>query len=289
MREVPPAAVGLSLVAIASATAASVATLLWPGAFPVSAPALVGNAVLAEARGLAAATLLVATPLAVVALRSARHGSLRGRLIWLGTMAYFVYVFLELAVSPPFTALFLAYVVAFACAIPALVMGVASIDTSSLPVAFGGRVPRRGVAIFALVLAVVLAAAWLKIIATRTMAGAFGWPAGADAVGLVVRALDLGLQVPLALAAAVLLLRRRAAGLLVASIMLVNGVCMGAALIGMVLGTAAEAGTSFWSATPFAIAWAIGIFCSIVFFRAGVDITRVQRRGFSGRHARALT
>ena len=106
---------------------------------------------------------------------------------------------LEFAVSPPFTALYLLYVVAFACAIPALVMGAASIDVESLPRAFGDRAPRRTVAVFSLVFATLLALAWLRGIAQRTWAAAFGWPSGADAVGHVVHALDLGLQVPLAI------------------------------------------------------------------------------------------
>jgi hypothetical protein len=59
-----------------------------------------GNNVLAEARGWSAATLLVAIPVAVVSLLSAHRGSLRGRLAWLGSLAYFVYTYLEFAAAP---------------------------------------------------------------------------------------------------------------------------------------------------------------------------------------------
>ena len=227
---------------------------------------------LAEARGWSAATLLVAIPLAVISLRAAGRGSLRGRLVWLGALAYFVYTYLEFAVSPPFTALYLLYVAAFACGIPALVIGAASIDVAELPVAFGDRVPRRTIAIFSLLFAALLAAAWLKGIASRTLAGAFGWPVGADAVGHVVHALDLGLQVPLGIAAGLLLLRNRSAGFVVAAIMLVNWVCMGAALTAMVLCGAADAGTSAWFAVPFGLVWGIGVILAVVFFRSGVDV-----------------
>jgi hypothetical protein len=54
--------------------------------------------VLAEARGWSAATLGVAIPLAVISLHAALRGSLRGRLVWLGVLAYFVYTYLEFAV-----------------------------------------------------------------------------------------------------------------------------------------------------------------------------------------------
>jgi len=274
MKAVPRSAVVLSIVVVVSSAAASLATLVWRGSFPESSPASIGNRVLAEARGWSAATLLVAIPLAIASMWAASRGSLRGRLVWLGALAYFVYTYLEFAVSPPFTALYLLYVAAFACAIPALVIGVAATDVSELPVAFGDRAPRRTIAIFSLLVSSLLAVAWLKGIASRTLAGSFGWPLGAEAVGHVVHALDLGLQVPLGIAAGVMLLRRRPAGVLLASMMLVNGVCMGAALTAMVLCAAADAGTTLLSAGPFAVVWVIGVVLALVFLRSGVRSLR---------------
>jgi hypothetical protein len=89
------------------------------------------------------------------------------------------------------------------------------------------------------------------------------------AVGHVVHALDLGLQVPLGIAAGVLLRKRRPAGDLVGAIMLVNSICMGAALIAMVAWPAAASGTSVWSAWPFAGAWSVAIASAVAFFRRG--------------------
>lgn len=274
MKPVPSSAVVLSVVVVVSAAVASATTLVWRGSFPDPSPATEANGVLAEARGWSAATLFVAIPLAVLSLRAARRGSLRGRLIWLGALAYFVYTYVELAVSPPFTALYLLYVTAFACAIPALVIGVASVDIVELPDAFGDRVPRRTVGIFSLLVASLLAIAWLKGIATLTFTGTFGWPVGEDAVGHVVHALDLGLQVPLGIAAGVLLLRHRPAGLLVGAIMLINGVCMGAALTAMVLCSAADARTSAWVAAPFALFWILGAVLAVLFLRSGRPTTQ---------------
>jgi len=276
MRPVPWSALVLSIVVVVSAAAASIITLVWRGSFPDPSPATVANSVLAEARGWSAATLLVAIPLAIISLRAACRGSIRGRLVWLGALAYFAYTYLEFAVSPPFTALYLLYVAAFACAIPALVIGVVSIDIVELRVAFGDRVPRRTIGIFSLLFASLLAIAWLKGIASLTVAGTFGWPVGEDAVKHVVHALDLGLQVPLGISAGVMLLRHRPAGLLVAAIMLVNGVCMGAALTAMVLCSTADAGTSAWMAVPFALFWIIGAVLAVVFLRSGLDVGRSE-------------
>ena len=274
MKPVPWSAVVLSLVVVVSAAAASLTTLVWRGSVPDPSPAFIGNRVLAEARGWSAATLLVAIPLAIISLRAACRGSLRGRLVWLGGLAYFVYTYLELAVSLPFTALYLLYVAAFACAIPALVIVAASLDVAELPVVFGDRVPRLRIAILSILLASLLAIAWLKSIGSQTLAGAFGWPVGEHAVEHVVHALDLGLQVPLGIATGAMLLRRSPAGLLLAAIMLVNVVCMGAALTAMVLWSTADAGTGTWSAAPFAVVWLLGVTLAVVFFRSGLDARR---------------
>ena len=283
---VPRPAAILSMVVLLCAAAASVVTLAWHGSFPEVSPAPAVNQALAEARGWSAATLLVAIPLAVVSLRAAVRGSLRGRLFWLGSLAYFVYTYLEFAVSPPFSALYLLYVTAFACAVPALVMGVASIEVSALPHAFGERPPRRALAIFSLVFAALLTLAWLRGIVSRTLAGTFGWPMGEDAVGHVVHALDLGLQVPLGIAAGLLLLRRRAAGDLVAAIFIVNAVCMGAALTAMVGWAAAASGTSVFRAAPFAVVWGLAVILAGAFFRAGHDAPReASKRSPLGRLA----
>jgi len=56
--------------------------------------------------------------LAAISLAAAYRGSLRGRLVWVGSLSYFVYTYLEFAVSPPFTALYLLHVTAFGSAIP---------------------------------------------------------------------------------------------------------------------------------------------------------------------------
>src|SRR6478735_8541119 len=102
--DLPPVAVGCS--ALTGAAVASIATLLWDGAFPDPAAATF-NAVLAEGRGWSAVTLGLAVPLGTAALVAAGRGSLPARLAWAGVMTYLGYTYLEMAVAPPFTALYL--------------------------------------------------------------------------------------------------------------------------------------------------------------------------------------
>jgi hypothetical protein len=63
--------------------------------------------------------------------------------------------------------------------------------------------------------------------------------------------------------------------------MLVNTVCMGAALTAMVLGSTSDAGTSAWIATSFALFWIIGMVLAVVFFRSGLDVTHGEALRFA--------
>jgi len=261
------AAQALSFVSGACAAAASLATLLWSGSFP-SPPDSVGfNAALAEARGWSLVTLAIALPLLAFCLLAARRGSRGGHLAWLGTLAYLTYTYLEFAVAPPFSALYLLYVLAFACAIPALVMGVAAVDASALERSLGARWPRRSTAAFGLAVGVLLPLAWLKGIVAQTVAGDFGWPSGVAAIGHVVHALDLGLQAPLGIATGVLLLRHKPGGVVLAPILLVNSVCMGLALTAMVVASAVGSGRSPLEGAPFAVLPLLASVLAAGFFR----------------------
>lgn len=263
-----PAAWTLSILSLAAAATASIVTLLWEGAFPNPTPALPTNDILAEARGWSAVTLALVVPMGVAALVTAARGSLRGRLVWAGTMAYCVYTYLEMAVSGPFTPLYLVYVGALACAVPALVWAVASVELQTLPRWFSGRLPRRLTSAFAFVFAAGLGLVWLKGILARTVARDFGWPGPSESIGNVVRALDLGLLVPLGLAASVLLWRRRPSGYVLTALWLVVSVAMGAALAAMVGTRAILARESVRVAAPFAALPLLALALAIPYFRA---------------------
>jgi hypothetical protein len=266
MKSIPRSAHLLSMIALACAAVASLVTLAWSGSFPQPSPPLPSNNILAEARGWSAATLALALPLAILSIRAARRGSLSGRLAWLGVLAYLVYTYLELAVSGPFTPLYLVYIAAFACALVALVIAAGTLDVAALPQMIGARAPRRTVAIYSLLVAVFLAIAWLKSILARTAKGEFGWNDAIASVAHVVQALDLGLIVPLALLTAVLLLRKKPSGDLCASLMLIIGTCMGAALAGMVAWSAIDAGRSAIESAPFVVLFLISMILARWFF-----------------------
>lgn len=267
MRPIPNSALALSMIALLGALVASLATLLWDGAFPDPPGTTVPNTILAEARGWSAVTLFLALPLGFAALVTARR-SLRGRLWWTGTLAYLLYTYLEMACAPPFTALYLVYIATFATALAALPMAAASFEIPALPAAFGERAPRRALATFGVVVSLGLSAAWMRDISARLISGNAAWPDPYGAVRHVVEALDLGLQVPLGLGAAALLLSRRPAGFLVGSVEVVMAVCMSAALSGMVAMSGVASGQGPAVAAPFLALFVVAALIGWRWFRA---------------------
>ena len=259
------AAIALSAAAGVCAALASSVILAWPGAFPAP-PGGEASSSGAEARGWSAVTLAIGLPLLVVGILAARRGWMRGRIAWAGALTYLVYTYLELAVSPPFTQLYLIYIAAFACALVALVLVVTSIEVTTLPPLFA-QTPRRAIAIYSIAFSAGLSLAWLKDVVTRTANGELGWLQGDEAIGHVVHALDLGLVVPLGVATGVTLLRRRPAGYLLGGITLVFAVCMGAALPAMVAWGAWAAGKSALGAMPFAMVGLLAAVLAFDFFR----------------------
>ena len=269
------AATRVSFGAFLGAAIASVVTIFTDIAYPPPPSAPLHNGILAEARGWSIVTLLWVLPLGLFALDRARRGSIKGRVAWGGVMAYLVYTYLELAVSGPFTPLFLVYTGTLALSVVGLAWALGSIEVHRLEGLFGSRVPRRLLAIFAFVTAAGLAAAWTKGIVVRMIHSDYGWPDAYGSVAQVVHALDLGLQVPLGLAAGALLLTDRPAGSVVGGVFAIMAATMFPALTGMVLASALDSGADVLSALPFAFASCIAVGLSAAFFGLVPDARRV--------------
>jgi hypothetical protein len=258
---------GITRLALAGAALASMVTLAWDGTYPPPFHGPVHNGILAEARGWSLVTLLWVVPLGLLALEGARRGSPKARVAWGGIMAYLVYTYLELAVSGPFTPLFLVYTTTLALSAVALVMAVVPIDVRALAADLVVPAPARIAAgIFAVLVSVGLALAWTKGIVLRMVTGDYGWPDAYGSVAQVVHALDLGLQVPLALAAGLMLLRNRPAAFVVGGVFLVMASTMLPALTAMVLMDGIYGGEGLELVLPFFVATLVALVLTSVFF-----------------------
>ncbi len=218
----------LTAVVILLAAAASVGGLLLPDLYHRDPPL-----VAAVMRAQDAVTLLVAAVL-VAALVIAKRGSTRAILVWTGLLGYVLYTYIGAAFAYTFNEFFLLYVALFATSLFALAALVTGFDTGEVRRRFDNATPRRPVALFLGLMALVLGVGELGQVLAFF---ATGVPPevipGTEASPNFVFALDLGIVVPLSALAAIWLWRRQPLGYVLAAPMLVLAAAMGLALLAM--------------------------------------------------------
>lgn len=166
-------------------------------------------------------SLALGLPLLAVCLRLFRRGSLRGRLLLLGTLGFFTYVGATYALGGvAYNSLFLVYVGLFSASLFAFVLTFLTFDTSTTQAALGADTPTRGPGMFMVGSGVVTLAIWLMEPVASLVNGSV--PKGLSThTTLFTNGLDMGVIAVAAVTAGVLILQGRQAGYIIASSLLV--------------------------------------------------------------------
>jgi hypothetical protein len=187
----------------------------------------------AQQQGNDVITLTVGLPLLAISTWLAFRGSLRGRLLLTGTLGFFLYTYMSMAMLTSYNALFLVYVALFSLSLYAFILSMMAFDLETLPRRFSEQLPRRWIAGLMFLVGGFLLLAWLGRIVPPLLQGET--PALENTTTLVIQAMDLGLIAPLAILAGVLLLRRSAWGYLLASVTLLKGITLGLGVSAMAI------------------------------------------------------
>lgn len=198
--------------------------------------------VVAEGVGWDWVTLFLAVPALLLTAPAVARGSLRGRLLATGLLAYLFYQYLMYAVYWAFGPLFLPFVLLYSASIAGIVWIVSTIDVTSLQVRFDRRFPRKTMAVACVLMALLLTGMW-GVLITAAYTGDFEAAALQGMPTFTVQALDLGIVVPLALCTAILAWRRHAWGYLLVPVLAVKGVSMAAAICAMLISAALVEGS----------------------------------------------
>ncbi len=188
----------------------------------------------AQMMGQDVVTLFVAIPVFLAAIVLTRQGSLRGRLLLTGALGYFLYTYAAMAFLTAFNSLFLVYVALFSLSLFAFILALSGLDPDFVTRRIGQGFPRRSIVVFLFGLAAFLTVAWLGRI-RAVMQGTAGASGLESYTTLVIQALDLGVIAPTAVLTAILLLKQRAWGYALSSVLLFKATLFGAALIAMIV------------------------------------------------------
>jgi hypothetical protein len=187
----------------------------------------------AQAMGQDLVTLLVAIPLLLFSMYLTRKKSLRGQMVWMGSTFYFLYTYASLSFLATYNQLFLVYVALFSLSLYTFLYGIMSLDASALKNSIKPGKTTTVAAVFTIVMAGMLAFMWLSMIIGSLISGSA--PAILETyTTLVVQALDLGVLVPAAIITGFLLLKGRAWGYVLMSILIVKISLLGTAILSMI-------------------------------------------------------
>lgn len=162
-------------------------------------------------RGFDWANLFVCLPLLAWGMVLRHRGELRGHLLVASVFSYLAYNYLIGVMGNAFNILFLVWTGLFSVGIFGLALALGGIDISAIPRQMRPGFPRRSLAVYMVVLGVFLLVQYLSEIVLAYRSG--NPPASLGVyTTLELAALELGIMIPLHLAGAVLLWKKRPLG-----------------------------------------------------------------------------
>src|SRR3972149_2287976 len=170
-------------------------------------------------RGFDWANLIINVPLFVWAIYLFRRGQLKGQLLVTAIFAYLAYNYLIGVMGNAFNGLFLVWTVLYSVGLFGVILTLREMDISSFPEKLGGHFPRRGLAIYVIILGLFL---FVQYGVEILSAYGSGQPPGSLGMytTLELAALELGIMVPLHIGGGILLWQRQAIGYLLTILLL---------------------------------------------------------------------
>ncbi|MEQ8673571.1 MAG: hypothetical protein RLP44_05660 [Aggregatilineales bacterium] len=182
-------------------------------------------------------TLIVALPALLLSTWYVAHESIRGRIVWLGTMTYLAYTYAISAFQVEFNQLFLFYVLILGGAFYGTLLGFLNIKLDD--VRLSEKTPVRVVSLIAGFIAFAYYGLWLSDLIPAVLNNTVPEAVITDKIPTsAVHVLDMGFYLPLLLVGAVLLWQRKPMGLVITGATLSFGVIMGLAVGAMVVNQA---------------------------------------------------
>jgi hypothetical protein len=190
--------------------------------------------VAAQAMGQDLVTLLICIPVLLGSLCLIQRNSLRGQLIWMGTIFYFLYSYTAMSFMTSYNQLFLVYVTLFSLSLYTFVYGLLSLQVKTIKKSISPGKTTKIAGVFLIFSGAMLALMWIKMIIDSLLAGIV--PAALESyTTLVIQALDIGVIFPATLISGVLIIKNKEWGYALVSILLIKASLLGTAILSMIL------------------------------------------------------
>jgi hypothetical protein len=171
-------------------------------------------------------TLVVVVPLLVTCLWLVRRGSVRGLLVWMGTLFYIAYAYSFAVLGTWLPPLYLVYVAIVSMSVYSLILVLVSTDAEAVRARFSDQTSVRWAGGFLMVMSLLLATLWVAMIVGDTLSGT-----QPKSTLFVIWPLDLVIALPALFWGGLWLWRRQALGYVVGGIVLMKAAAEGLALV----------------------------------------------------------
>lgn len=235
-------------------------------------------------------TLCVVIPLFAVAAIIMQRGSQRARLLWLGCLGYLVYAYGMYALGVHWNPLFLAYLTVFGLSFFTLTIGLIRTDAVRIRDSAAGRAPVRSVAAYLIAIAAIVSGLWLSEEVAALAHGTV--PPSvlqAEAPTNIVHVFDLAIVLPAFVLAAVMLLRDRPWGYVLAGALLIKASAIGLWVAAMIWFSARQGFTTPRAITAFFVVLPLCGMVLIWAFLARIDTKGVGQREYATSGAPSMT
>jgi hypothetical protein len=189
-------------------------------------------------------TLVLAIPLLIIWLYSARKGSLKGKILLTGTVGYFLITYMMYTFIAMYNRLFLVYVILMSVSFFAFVLSLLSFDIEKIGSYFSKKLPIKFVGGYLIFSTIMIGLLWLARVIPSIFNGSV--PLEVEhGTTLTVQAFDLAFFLPSIFLCGILLIMRKPFGYLLAPITTVSNALIMIALLskGISMNMAGIAGT----------------------------------------------
>jgi hypothetical protein len=222
-------------------------------------------------------TLFVAVPLLVVSVWIARNGSLRGLLLWTGTLFYIAYAYSYFVLGTWLAPLFLVYAAIVSMSLCSFIYVLLSIDADAVKARFASNTPVRWAGGFVMFIAVLLG--------TMEVVGIVGdIVSGTEPTRtlFVVWPLDLVIAFPALFWGGLWLWRRQPLGYVVGAVVLLKAAAEGLSLVVQTGATILMSGIGDALLPAYAVTGVGGLVLLTLYFRGVISPSRVRASMRSG-------